>query len=265
MSRKAAEFIRYDDPDDRKVEIGPHAISKTAPPEIVALEVTKTRLAHEIGKRTGLFIAPEVQAHDSVGGTAVFGRVDDVEPLGHLERRLDVLPDLPEKLASALAAIHSQMDLPEDLRRPLPAECLREESPDVVVHGDFTGRNVLIRVTDGAIVLIDWMTTYRLGELCTTGPAWFDLAWFIRWQYLRPGFGAIPNAAAAACTRFVRAYLAIQQQGTLSEFGSYLLQLSVADRRRRDVCFSLRRRLAALRGDLALVRYARSLMRSRGA
>jgi hypothetical protein len=143
--------------------------------------------------------------------------------------------------------------------RPLPSDYGCDTTAQVVIHGDFTGRNVLVRRPDAAFLIVDWITSYRLGELCTVGPAWFDLAWFVRWQHLRLGLGGVPLAARTACGRMIRAYLVGHPCGSAAEFGTYLARVARADRRRRDVCFSLRRRLAALRGDVALLGYARGL------
>jgi len=257
------KLIRYDAPDDRSVTVSGDSVTKTGPVSAVNLEVLKTREACRVARECGLFLAPEVVMHDSVAGVVGFRRVCSVEPVGYLDRNAGAVADLPERLGAALAAIHRGMRLPEEERRPLPADYGCSGAPEVVIHGDFTGRNVLIRASDGALLIVDWMTSYRLGEMCTVGPAWFDLAWFVRWQFLRLGLRGVPSAAGEACTRLVRAYLIGHPFAGVREFGAYLQLIARADRRRRDVCFSLRRRMAALRGDVALLSYAGALARGR--
>lgn len=257
-------YVRYDHPDDRSTEVVGDVLIKTGPPKTMRLEVVKTEAARRVGEETGLFHVPEILAHDVKEGRVSYRLVRDVEPVGFVETAERLGEGLPERIGEAAAAVHRLLHLPDEFNRRLPSDLLWPKVPEVTLHGDLTGRNILVRRKDGALFLTDWVTSYRIGETNTLGPPWFDLGWFVRWQHLRAGARPVPSAARRACTRMLIRYLACNPCGSLSDFGAYLLHMSQCDRRRRNVCFPLKRRVAMLMGDLCLFWYAWRLARGHG-
>ncbi|NUQ70111.1 MAG: hypothetical protein HUU17_04750 [Chthonomonadales bacterium] len=261
--RDETPYIRYAERTGRSIEIHDDVVVKTAPLDSIRREALKTELAYELGQASGLFRAPRVVRLEEHEGRLILERIEGVDGIGPIEARLARCADLPERLGAALAAIHHGLSLPAEHQAPVPPGYLWASMENVAIHGDFNGTNVMVRTSSKELVIVDWSTSARLGPSATMAPGWLDLVWFIRAQYHRLGFGGIPAGVAPACSRLVRAYLSADGKGSVGEFGRYLTQVIAEDRKRRNVCFTLRRRVAAFRGDAALAQYARRLAKEK--
>ena len=73
------------------IQIGKNTVTKTTVPDLMRVEVEKTRRAFEIGRDCGIFRVPEVLEHDEVAGYYGISDVDVVllggEPLHNVVHR----------------------------------------------------------------------------------------------------------------------------------------------------------------------------------
>lgn len=183
-------------------------VVKTADPARLRVEVEKTRRAHEIGGRSGLFRVPAVLEHDEAQGVAVFERIRGLRPV-----RSALLSGgrggrgLAEQCARALAAIHRELALPEAMKIPLPPE-LAASGPGVFLHGDFNGANVCRGGGNGLeLVVLDWQMTPRHGGQATHGTRLFDVVWFVNFLLWAPGWRHVVGDPAGPMVRvFLDAY-----------------------------------------------------------
>ena len=102
---------------------------KTGQASLLAVEAAKASRALEIGKDTGLFSVPKVVNLDAEAGVLEFERLGGLVTLLDLAVRKDRrLPELLEKAGRALAVIHAELTLPEEMKHELPAgwmNCLK--------------------------------------------------------------------------------------------------------------------------------------------
>lgn len=149
---------------------------KTGIPGDIAIERTKTMAARRIAEETGLFYVPLVVGHDNPGALSL-------EWLDGLTRLSTIVEAggahaVFERLGSAIASIHQRLDLPSQMRLPLPAPW----GPDnglgdpVFVHGDLTTYNVCLQEDTDRLVILDWSTAPHLGTRGTFGSPYFDVA-----------------------------------------------------------------------------------------
>lgn len=157
-------------------------VIKTAPPELMRVEVEKTRRAYSIGKECGLFYVPAVLDYDEDRGMAVFEYLKNVRPFfAKTNKSLTIM----EQIGISLASIHKNLILPSDMAIPLPQN-FTLPGTDVFLHGDFNGCNVCIAETTPKIVIFDWSMTPRYGGTATYGSRYFDLFWFINYMLWSP-------------------------------------------------------------------------------
>lgn len=182
----------------RRIELQPDRVVKYRRPEVIAIEAEKTARAGAVGAATGLFRVPYVLATDAAQGSLATERFDDLVPLHGLLMRGAGAEPLLVTTGRALAAIHRDLELPDPMRRPLPAPWMAPDAGvDVVLHGDFNTFNLFVRRSTGELVVTDWEATYLAhslhdpgsGEMPTIGPRYFDLAWFVASLFSRRWFG----------------------------------------------------------------------------
>lgn len=226
------------------IQIGRDTVTKRGCPARMSVEVTKTRLAAEIAQSTGLFAVPQVLSFDRETGTAVFERIVGAVPLGKADPSRD--RELLELIGRSLAAVHAGLRLPDAVRIPLPAELASAQGGQVTLHGDVTGDNVLVCRDRRIPIFIDWQMTDVHGGAATTGTAYFDLAWFINYQFyeVRP-LVAWKSAAPLAAKTFLEAYFS-QADATATSIEGFWLYLQrfvdykIASRRSQGIRTRLR-------------------------
>ncbi|MCK4624721.1 MAG: hypothetical protein KAV00_05370 [Phycisphaerae bacterium] len=152
---------------------------KTDHPERMRVEVEKSRRAYEIGQASGLFRVPRVLQFDETTGKATFERYHGIKPTSDIIAFSKDSKDLLVTLGKALATIHKELVLPDDMRIPLPPECSLPGETDVFFHGDFTCTNVCLKDCEEKLIILDWQMAPRYGGLATYGTRYFDLVWFV--------------------------------------------------------------------------------------
>jgi hypothetical protein len=182
-----------------------NTVTKSAAPDLMRVEVEKTRRAHEIGKDCGLFRAPRVLDYDDAKGMAVFERIHGLVGIRPYIAFGDPDYRIIDNLANALRVIHREMKLPAELVIPLPSEY--RATNEVFLHGDLSVDNVCTVEGTLPLVIIDWNTTPLHGGRATYGTRYFDLAWFLHNLFNRPSYKVLfSDPITPVARRFVDVY-----------------------------------------------------------
>ncbi|MGE3488198.1 MAG: phosphotransferase [Nitrospira sp.] len=181
-------------------------MEKTAAPELMRVEVEKTHRACQIGKDSGLFTAPEVLDYDDQKGLAVFQRLP-IKPMSGAFTWGKEKISAAACLGRALAVIHRELVLPDNMKTPLP-EVLSFPRDEVFFHGDLSVSNVCVGERKTQIIIIDWQMTPLHGGRSTYGTRYFDIMWFISNLILRPDMRFLySNPVDPVIRAFLNAYL----------------------------------------------------------
>ncbi|MBU1054479.1 MAG: phosphotransferase [Proteobacteria bacterium] len=219
----------------RTVELYENTVKKKDEPSLLRIEVEKARQGYKIAKNTGLFCTPKVIDYDEVSGIVIFER------LRGLQMMKDILAfsptmELVSRIGKVLAEIHSNLILPDEMRKPLPDEFQAPGDSQVFIHGDFNVENVLFMGQYDTIAVIDWQMTSVHGGEATWGTRFFDIAWFINTLFYRPIYryiGALHEAPWAQI--FLRSYSEASKEAiNEDQFRSYMerfFRLKMAQRR----------------------------------
>jgi hypothetical protein len=162
---------------------------KRGPTDRLAIEAAKTSAAARVAARTGLFHVPAVLRCDAAAGVLETERVHGFVSLMQLVLRRDPrLPRICERVGRAVAAVHAELRLADELRIPLPAPLAGEPADACVLHGDLNGSNVGFDPESDRVVLVDWSAAPALGVAATVGSRYFDILWFALFFFrFRPG------------------------------------------------------------------------------
>ncbi len=166
------------------VTINHDTVIKTGEPGLVRVEVEKTRRGGMIGRDSGLFRVPRVIEFDPDRGVTVFEKIDGLIPYREAFAFGPAYREAATLLGEALAVIHRELILPEDMVEPLPRPLVLP-GREVFLHGDFSVYNIC-RDKEGRLVIIDWQMTGVHGGRATWGTPCFDLLWFINNLFYRP-------------------------------------------------------------------------------
>jgi tRNA A-37 threonylcarbamoyl transferase component Bud32 len=158
---------------------------KTGEPTLLAVEATKTRLAHAIGKESGLFYVPKVLSFDAQAGVLELERIDGLVTIFELATRKDArLYELLGRAGRALALVHEKLVLPDEMKYEMPPEWIDDSGRNVFIHGDLAVCNLLFHEESDKVVILDWSAAPVLGRTPTYGSRLFDVAWFINSIFL---------------------------------------------------------------------------------
>jgi len=153
---------------------------KTGEPSVLAVEATKASRAFDIGKDSGLFYVPKVVNFDAGAGQLEFERLSDLVTLLDLAIRKDKrLPGLLKKAGKALATIHRDLALSEEMKHELPPEWMDSEDDNIFIHGDFACINVCFHQPSDELVILDFSAAPMVGRTPTFGSRYFDILLFV--------------------------------------------------------------------------------------
>ncbi len=171
------------------MELSGDVARKRGPADRLALEAAKTRAAASVAARSGRFHVPAVVRYDAAEGVLETERVHGFVSLMQLVLRRDPrLTAVCERVGRAVATVHAELRLADDLRIPLPARLAGEPADDCVLHGDLNGSNVGYDPDTDRVVIVDWSAAPALGEAATVGSRYFDIVWFALFFFrFRPG------------------------------------------------------------------------------
>ena len=126
---------------------------KRGPYDRLAIEAAKTSAAAGVGARTGLFHVPAVLRCDAAAGLLETERVHGFVSLLELVLRRDPrLLGICERVGRAIAAVHADVRLADELRIPLPAPLAGDRC---VLRGELNGTNVGIDPDTDRVVIVD--------------------------------------------------------------------------------------------------------------
>jgi hypothetical protein len=190
----------------KTIEFSRHTVTKTNEPELMRVEVEKTRKAFQIGRDCGLFCVPDVLDFDERKGVAVFERIEGIAPIYTAVPLGKEYNALAEFLGESLAVIHENLILPSDMLLPLPPEFVLPQN-EVFLHGDLSVFNVCVSNRWPPITILDWQMTGEHGGKATFGTRYFDLMWFISNLLYRPTTRYLfCNPVATVSRKFLEAY-----------------------------------------------------------
>ena len=185
------------------IRFGENSVTKTAAPDLMRIEVEKTRRAFEIGRDCGLFRVPKVLDYDEVKGVAVFERIERIQPF---ISKINQWSSVIERIGRSLALIHRALSLPQEMVISLPPK-FDLPGTEVFLHGDFNGYNVCLSTCLDSIVIFDWQMTSRHGGQATYGSRYFDLLWFVNYMLWTPTFSYIfHDPVSLVAKRFLASY-----------------------------------------------------------
>jgi len=201
---------------------------------LLAIEATKTKLAGEIGKDSGLFYVPRVLNFDQDRGLLDFERLSGLVTLLQLAIDKDSrLLEFSEKAGRALQVIHKQLILPGRIKYELPEEWMDWPDKNVFIHGDFASINVCLHEPSGRLVILDWSAAPIIGRTPTFGSRYFDILWFISCV-----FRGAPRArflnwnAEGMADAFLKGYAKHSSVDISDNFKDYLPQISQLQRKK---------------------------------
>jgi tRNA A-37 threonylcarbamoyl transferase component Bud32 len=154
-------------------------IRKAGEPELLVIEAAKATRAFEIGRDSGLFNVPKVLNFDADAGVLDFEKIDDLATLLDLAIRKDQrLLELLRKSGQALAVIHRQLALPDEMKHELSPEWVGTPDENVFIHGDYAPINICFHEPSDSLVILDWSAAPLIGRAPTFGSRYFDILWF---------------------------------------------------------------------------------------
>jgi len=159
------------------IEFKDHIVRKTSNAYVLSIEAAKIKRAAKIGKNSGLFDVPEIVNFNAETGVIEFERIKGLITLFDLMVRKDAqVFELLKKAGMALAVIHEELVLPDEMKMNLSNEWMGFGG-DVFCHGDFTSENVCFDKSSNRLVILDWSAPPILGGAQTYGTRYFDLVW----------------------------------------------------------------------------------------
>jgi tRNA A-37 threonylcarbamoyl transferase component Bud32 len=197
---------------------------KKGKPSLLAVEALKSQRAGEIGRSSGLFYVPKVIDFDEKTGVLEFERLKGLVTLLDLAIKKDQrLFGLLEKAGNALAAIHQQLVLPDEMKHELPPEWMGPPEENVFIHGDFATINVCFHEPSGRLVILDWSAAPIMGRTPTFGSRFFDILWFACCIFRGvPAKRLLSWNAETMTDTFIKGYANASSQDRLSRFRDYL-------------------------------------------
>jgi len=240
-----------------KVEIKKDTVIKTASPELMRVEVEKTRRAHKIGKDCGLFRVPEVLDFDEDKGTAIFEKIKNIQPVfPKLINQVSIV----QNTAMALAIIHKYLILPTEMVQHLPDELALSYS-EVFLHGDYNGSNVSVDIKNNKLVILDWQMTARHGGRATYGTRYFDVIWFINYMLWLPTIKYLfSNPVNKVAQQFLTSYFhEAQNNYNAEQFDAYVNNFFAVKKESRKINANWRTRYLLPRCQKLTEKFLKSL------
>jgi len=219
---------------------------KTGDSSLLAVEAAKTERAGEIGRDSGLFYVPKVLNFEEKMGQLDFERLDGLITLQQLAFDRDARSlELSEKAGRALAVVHEQLVLPDDMKYELPADWMDASDDNVFIHGDFGCLNVCFHEPSGQLVILDWSAAPLMGRTPTFGSRYFDILWFAGYLFRgAPNKRLLSWNAEEVTSAFLRGYATSASAEKLGMFDDYVPKIC---RLQRKNIWRLARQKSALK------------------
>ncbi len=192
---------------------------KTGESSLLAVEAAKASRASEIGRDSGLFSVPKVVNFDAEAGVLEFERLSGLATLLDLAVRKDRrLPELLRKAGQALAVVHAELTLSEEMKHELPSEWMDSSDQNVFIHGDFACINVCFHEPSAELVILDWSAAPMVGRTPTFGSRYFDILLFVSSLFHGAPYRSVLNwDAKEMAGTFLRGYAKAAPQMKLNK------------------------------------------------
>ena len=223
-------------------------VRKTGESRLLAVEAAKASKAFEIGRDSGLFSVPKVVSFDDEAGVLEFERLSDLVTLLDLAVHNDQrLPGLLRQAGQALATVHQELVLPEEMKHELPPEWMAPSGENVFIHGDFACINVCFHEPTDELVLLDWSAAPLVGRIPTFGSRTFDILLFISSLFHgAPWRRAFNWNAKEMADIFLRGYRGVAPEVRLDNLKNYSSQICRLQRRNIRQLTARRKTLRAI-------------------
>jgi len=157
---------------------------KFVPPDLLKIELEKTKRSRLIGGQTGLFYVPEVIGFNEQESTIDFEYIDGLYTVQEMViSNTPQLKDIFKRIGVSLVAIHDNLVLPSEMKKKLPNEWMSSGKDNVFLHGDFTAHNICFHKASNRLVILDWSTADFIGGQYTYGSKYLDITWFIYFMF----------------------------------------------------------------------------------
>lgn len=244
----------------RCVDICNDVVLKTDDPKSMRMEAEKTRRARNIADSCGLFRVPKVLAYDESTGQIKFQFLHSLSSIKDVLNSGDTYKPIMRNIGQALAVIHKELTLPDEMKFCLPQE-YNLSSSKVFLHGDYCLGNIYISDIDGKPVILDWHATPKIGGKATYGTRYFDLMWFVYSLFYRP-FNRQRYKIAAPASPMAREFLdgyfqTFDSSGCHEEFVDYMERFMAVKLAKRKRAFHMKRRLLLLPSHMKLRKFIR--------
>ena len=241
------------------MEFAADIVRKTGQSSLLAVEAAKASRAREIGENCGLFTVPRVARLDAEAEVLEFERLRELSTLLDLAvRKDDRLPQMLKKAGQALAVIHEELTLPEEMKYAMPTEWMDPADENVFIHGDFACINVCFHEPSGELVVLDWSAAPMAGRTPTFGSRYFDILLFISSLFMgAPCVRVLGWNAAAMSQAFLKGY---GEKASADKLKHYLPEMC---RLQRDNIRNLSKQRSLARAPFYLSRQVLMLARFR--
>ena len=208
-----------------KVILTEHEVIKEGPSKLMKIEYEKTINAYRIFEASNVINIPKVLYFNEQEGKLKFVRIKNVSNVERFQNKSFNNITTASNIGTCLANVHVSYFLPDDLIIQLPMELEDLNSQQVFIHGDLTGDNILIDNTNKKIFIIDWMMTRKHQGKATFGTAYFDLAWFLNYQfYSAINLNYFRREIEKEAYAFLKSYISnINYNFDIPEFRKYLI------------------------------------------
>jgi hypothetical protein len=199
---------------ERAVSVRENEVIKVQDPQASRRERLRTMAGREVGRKTGLFIVPEIVTFDDSRGEIVFERLK-LTGLRQMLADDSRSVELAGQAARALAAIHGHMKLADEATVQSGGFGPERTVP---LHGDFGMRNIFGLSDSDDIAIIDWANADWIGIDTDRGPAEIDVAVFLVSLFHRSVIGPWPISRRHEVARhFLSTYATASPQGVSIE------------------------------------------------
>jgi hypothetical protein len=167
------------------IAIKDDVLIKTGDPQLLRTEVAKNKCAYNIAEQTKLFKVPKVLDFNVARAQVEFEFIPGLKSIRDIVISEEMAKPLMRRIGLALAAIHKNLKLPDDMLVPLP-QSYDMTGTEVFLHGDYGFANIYVGSNDERIIILDWQATRKVDVPATYGSRYFDLMCFIYNIFYRP-------------------------------------------------------------------------------
>lgn len=251
----------------RRIRFTADTVIKSGPPEMMRIEAEKMVQAHKIGAHSGLFSVPQIVEMDERMGVLTLRRIPNIRGIRNASFGGDTWAHLMQRLGRAIALVHEELQLPEDMHIPLPPELLGPAGAGAYLHGDLSSENVCVTAhSDPQLVILDWQFSPRYGGGANWGARYFDVAWFIGNLFRKPIYKHLGGVSAnMAASVFIDSYFREARASvSKAEFAAYHEEFRLHRMLTQEQRLSWPRRMLLAHGFSLWEQFARDQMRSVG-